>query len=96
MQRRVLRIAAVAHCVATQLLPPLLAGKLGQRLAELHLHENHLTVLPRELARLLSLMRLTCAGNPLVHPPLEVAKKGPAAVRAFLSSGVVPSTAQVS
>lgn len=41
-------------------------------------------MLPRELGLLLGLTRLTSAGNPLVHPPLAVARRGVAAVREYL------------
>ncbi|KAG2423468.1 hypothetical protein HXX76_015338 [Chlamydomonas incerta] len=72
----------VAHNQLTAL--PASLGQLRQRLSELQLHSNCLSVLPRELGLLLSLTRLTSAGNPLVHPPLDVARQGVAAVREYL------------
>ncbi|GIL44822.1 hypothetical protein Vafri_2293 [Volvox africanus] len=61
-----------------------LSGQLRQRLADLHLHNNELTVLPRELGLLAALTRITTGCNPLVHPPPDVARRGVAAVREYL------------
>ncbi|EFJ49180.1 hypothetical protein VOLCADRAFT_90053 [Volvox carteri f. nagariensis] len=63
---------------------PATLGHLRQRLADLQLHNNELTVLPRELGLLAALTRITTGCNPLVHPPLAVARRGVAAVREYL------------
>jgi Leucine-rich repeat (LRR) protein len=45
------------------------AGDLSERLQDLKLHNNDLSILPRELGRLVSLTKLTTSCNPLVFPP---------------------------
>lgn len=51
-------------------------GELQHALTDLQLSDNHLTILPRELARLSRLQRLTTSGNPLMFPPKAVCRRG--------------------
>ncbi|KAL6749385.1 hypothetical protein V8C86DRAFT_2849072 [Haematococcus lacustris] len=65
---------------------PISIGGMHRCLSSLRLEHNQLSVLPRELALLTTLSHLTLHGNPLVHPPRQVAAEGALAVRVYLSS----------
>ncbi|GFH10807.1 uncharacterized protein HaLaN_06190, partial [Haematococcus lacustris] len=52
---------------------PISIGGMHRCLSSLRLEHNQLSVLPRELALLTTLSHLTLHGNPLVHPPRQVA-----------------------
>lgn len=57
----------------------------GGNLQELYVANNSITALPQQLSEQHKLKRLVVGGNPIVHPPLRVCRKGLGAMQQYLT-----------